>query len=87
MGILDPGMMSLTYMQTARQEAVDYLASAIARFVRRDYIMFMHNLGGQWVLVVIIPKWNKVMYFDSQRSQLRNYNLLKGVIDEYVSPS
>ena len=44
--------------------------------------MFAHNTGGHWILVVIIPKWNKALYFDSQRSKARDYSVLKEVINE-----
>ena len=44
--------------------------------------MFAHNTGGHWILVVIIPKWNKALYFDSQRSNARDYSVLKEVINE-----
>ena len=44
-GILDPLMMSVAVMKYSREEAVDYLARAISRFARREYIMFAHNPG------------------------------------------
>jgi len=44
-GILDPQMISATFMQTTKQEAVDYLARAISRFARKEYKMFFHNPG------------------------------------------
>ncbi|KAG2561153.1 hypothetical protein PVAP13_8KG111607 [Panicum virgatum] len=42
-GILDPLMMSVAVMKYSREEAADYLARAISRFARREYIMFAHN--------------------------------------------
>ncbi|KAJ1283763.1 hypothetical protein BS78_03G151500 [Paspalum vaginatum] len=45
-------------------------------------IPFFHQTGNHRVLVVIVPKWNKVLYLDSLRSQLHDFNLLKRVIDE-----
>ena len=44
--------------------------------------MFAHNTGGHWILVVIIPKWNKTLYFDSQMSKARDYSVLNEVINE-----
>ena len=45
MGILDTLMMSVAVMKYSREEAVDYLARAISRFARKEYIMFFHNPG------------------------------------------
>ena len=56
------------------------------KFARKKLIMFAHNTGGHWILVVIIPKWNKALYFDSQRSKARDYSVLKEVINERVLP-
>ena len=49
---------------------------------RKKLIMFPHNTIGHWILVVIIPKWRKALYFDSERSKARNQSLLKQALDE-----
>jgi len=49
MGILDPLMMSVAVMKYSREEVVDYLARAISRFARREYIMFTHNPGNHCI--------------------------------------
>ena len=58
------------------------LGKALHKFARKKLIMFAHNTCGHWILVVIIPKWNKVLYFDSERSKVRDYSVLKEVINE-----
>ncbi|KAJ1273962.1 hypothetical protein BS78_05G026300 [Paspalum vaginatum] len=80
--ILDPEMMSIVVMETEKKASVDYLAKALAWYSRKEYITFFHDNGNHWVLVVIIPKWNKVLYLDSLISQLHDFNLLKGVINK-----
>jgi len=44
---------------------------------RKKLIMFPHNTIGHWILVVIIPKWRKALYFDSQRSKACDHSVLK----------
>ena len=58
------------------------LGKALHKFARKKLIMFAHNTGGHWILVVIIPKWNKALYFDSERSKARGYSVIEEVINE-----
>ena len=44
--------------------------------------MFAHNTGAPWILVVIIPKWNKALYFDSEWSKACDYSVIEEVINE-----
>ena len=81
-GFLDPELMSMSTMDQDRSYVVEYLGKTLHKFARKKLIMFAHNTGGHWILVVIIPKWNKALYFDSQRSKMRDYSVLKEVINE-----
>ncbi|KAJ1262517.1 hypothetical protein BS78_09G114000 [Paspalum vaginatum] len=56
--------------------------AGLGSFAMNDYIVFGHNTGGHWILVVIIPKWHKVLYLDSNRNRGRDLGLLEGVLDE-----
>ena len=49
-----------------------------------DLIMFAHNTGDHWLLVVVIPKWNKVVYLDSDKSKQRDHSSLKAMINQLV---
>ena len=72
MGILDPQMMSIAVMKYSREEAVDYLARAISRFARREYIMFTHNPGNH-----CIPPVNQVSLRYAILAQLHISRLAK----------
>lgn len=81
-GFLDPQMMSLSTMNQDRSYVVDYVTKALQKCARKRLIMFAHNTVGHWILVVIIPKWRKALYFDSQRSKARDHSVLKQALDE-----
>ena len=81
-GFLDPELMSMSTMDQDRSYVVEYLGKTLHKFARKKLIMFAHNTGGHWILVVIIPKWNKALYFDSERYKAHNYSVLKEVINE-----
>ena len=81
-GILDPELMSLTTIRTDKSYVVDYVIKAFKHLSKKQFIMFAHNHAGHWILVAVIPKWGKVLYFDSCRSQARDFTLLKEIINE-----
>jgi len=86
MGFLDPETMSLSTITCDKSYVVDYMTKALKQLVVKDCIMFAHDTGDQWILVALIPRWGKVLYFDSMRSEPRDHSLLKNVINEaYLS--
>jgi hypothetical protein len=44
--------------------------------------IFAYNCGGHWIAVIIVPKWQKVMYLDSNRGRKSDFSPLKSVTDE-----
>ena len=54
-GFLDPQLLSVTAMEFDRSSMVDYVTKGLRIFGKKEYIMFGHNIGGHWILVVIIP--------------------------------
>lgn len=85
-GFIDPETMSLSTITCDKSYVVDYLTKALMKQFVKDCIMFAHDTGDQWILVVLIPRWGKVLYFDSMRSEKRDHSLLKDVINEaYLS--
>ena len=81
-GFLDPELMSMSTMNQDTSYVVEYLGKVLQKFARKKLIMFAHNTGDHWILVVIIPKWNKALYFDSERSKARDYSVIEEVINE-----
>ena len=81
-GFLDPQMMSLSTINQDRSYVVDYVTKALQKYARKRLIMFAHNTVGHWILVVIMPKWRKALYFDSQRSKSCDHSVLKQALDE-----
>ena len=81
-GFLDPQMMSLSTMNQDRFYVVDYVTKALQKCARKRLIMFAHNTVGHWILVVIIPKWKKALYFDSLRPKAHEHSVLKEVLNE-----
>ena len=50
----------------------------------RKTVMFVHNCDVHWIAVIIIPKWQKVLYLGSNRGRKIDLSGLKSVIDECV---
>ena len=82
MGYLDPALMSLTMLESSQSFMVDYLANGFQHYAKNKMVMFAHNHAGHWIYVVIILKYNKILYFDSLRSQKFDHASLKNVINE-----
>ncbi|RLN28319.1 hypothetical protein C2845_PM05G17070 [Panicum miliaceum] len=81
-GFLDPELMPLSTIRSCPSYVVEYVTKALQKHSKKKFIMFAHNTIGHWVLVIIIPKWKKVLYFNSLRSQARDHLSLKEVINE-----
>lgn len=81
-GFLDAEMMPLSTMESYKSYVVEYLTKAFHHVAKKDCIMFAHNVGAHWISLVIIPKWRKVLYFNSIRSRASDHTLLKEVINE-----
>ena len=81
-GLLDPNPLSIDSMTRARGFSVSYLEKSLKKHAKKDYVMFAHNCGVHWIAVIIIPKWQKVLYLDSNRGMKTDLSGLKSVIDE-----
>jgi hypothetical protein len=83
-GIMDPQMFLKSYIRANESSVLDYVKGVLNHFAKfsNSLIMFPHNTGDHWLLVVIIAKWNKVLYLDSDRSKQRDHGLLKSVINK-----
>jgi hypothetical protein len=74
--------MSLATINLDRSYVVGYVTKALQKYAKKKLIMFARDTGGHWILVVIIPKWKKALYFDSERLKPCNHSVLKEVLTE-----
>ena len=81
-GFLDPQLMSLDSIKFDRAAVLQYVQKAFTKYTSKDFIMFAYNSGGHWVVVIVIQKWNKVIYLDSNKSGNHDFSMLKLLIDE-----
>jgi hypothetical protein len=81
-GFLDPQLMSLNSIKFDRVAVLQYVQKAFTKYTSKDFIMFAYNSCGHWVVVIVIQKWNKVIYLDSNRSGNHDFSMLKLLIDE-----
>jgi len=61
---------------------MQYLKKGLRKYAKKEYVMFAYNSGGHWIAFIIIPKWLKVLYLDSNRGRKTDLIGLKPVIDE-----
>ena len=81
-GIIDPNPVSLKTMNTDRVYSVDYLEYCLRKYAKKKFVMFAHNCGGHWIAVIIVQKWQKVIYLDSNRGRKSDLSPITTVIDE-----
>jgi amino-acid N-acetyltransferase len=81
-GLIDPDLLSVKTMNTDRRYSVGYLEYCLRKYAKKNYVMFAHNCGGHWIAVIIVPKWQKVMYLDSNRGRKSDFSPLKYVTDK-----
>ncbi|KAL6874402.1 hypothetical protein ACP4OV_013422 [Aristida adscensionis] len=81
--------------EEGRNEVKKYLVRALSHFqnARKQYIIFAYNSisaakSSHWILVVIVPSHNKVLYLDSPRHIKLDYtdliDLLDAAYDTYL---
>lgn len=81
-GFLNPELISLSTVISNWSYVVEYLTKAFQHYAKKKMVMFAHNHAGHWILVAVIPKWNKVLYFGSLRARGRDHSKLKDVLNE-----
>ena len=80
--IIDPDLVSIKTMNTDRGYSMDYLEYCLKKYAKKKFVMFAHNCGGHWIAVIIVRKWQKVIYLDSNRGRKSDLSPIKSVIDE-----
>ena len=81
-GLIDLDLVLIKTMSVDRCYSVGYLKYCLKKYSKKNFVMFAHNCGGHWIVVVIVPKWHKVLYLDSNRGRVSDLSPLKSMIDE-----
>jgi hypothetical protein len=85
-GFLDPQVMSIDSIKFDKKKVMQYVQKAFSKYTSKDYIMFAYNSGGldgnHWIVVIVIQKWNKVIYLDPNKAANHDFSMLKLLIDE-----
>ena len=68
-GIIDPDPVLIKTMNIDRSYSVGYLEYCLRKYAKKKFVMFAHYYGEHWIAVIIVQKWQKVIYLDSNRSK------------------
>ena len=69
-------------MNTDRHCSEGYLEYYLRKYAKKNFVMFAHNCGGHWIVVIIARIWQKVIYLDSNRGKKSDLSPIKSMIDE-----
>ena len=58
-----------------------YIASGLLGCRNKDYVLMPFHQNFHWILIVIVPKWNKVYYLDSLSKNKMDFTVVSQVID------
>jgi hypothetical protein len=85
-GFLDPQFMSVDSIKIDRGQVMQYVQKAFTKYANKEFIMFAYNSSGygghHWIVVIVIQKWNKVIYLDPNKAAKHEFSMLSSVIDE-----
>lgn len=81
-GFLDPAIVTQDNIKADRKNTGQYLKRALINGQDKAYFMLPFNKNFHWILLVIEPSENKVVYLDSMRmSTTHEWEDLKGLLN------
>ena len=80
-GFLDPLMVAKDTIDQDTPLVERYIAAGLLGCVKKEYVLMPFLQNFHWILIVIVPKWNKVYYLDSLSKNKMDFTVVSQVID------
>ena len=80
-GFLDPRLVAIDTINEDASFVENYITKALLAHHDKEFVLMPYNEHFHWILIVIIPKWNKAIYLDSLSKNKSKYTAIAEILD------
>ena len=80
-GFLDPRLVAIDTINEDASFIESYITSTLLAHCDKEFVLMPYNEHFHWILIVLIPKWNKAIYVDSLSKKKSKYTAIAEILD------